>query len=316
LRKLLIVIGLLVLLPLLSGCDTLPSEKLPVTPGHLVMERMMLPAQFKKSNGSYYMANLDALVIRPDDNQAHPLAVINHGFEPINYGAVSVDEFQERAMEFARRGWVTVVFTRRGYGRSGGWFIEGARDLGKFSLIRAGETPAEDICEAIRLMAKKSYVDPSRVISVGISGGGYASIALTANPPPGLVAAINFAGGMGIADAASVPRFNESLTKAVATFGKTSRIPMLWIYAENDRTASPALARQLFSAFVGAGANAEFIAAPNFASYKNDGHYLFRYGIPVWTPYVDTFLQKQGLKLMDGLISVSNVRTVQENNKQ
>jgi len=308
LRKLLILIAFL---PLLSGCGTMTSDASPVAPGHLVMERITLPAQFENWDGSRYMVNLDALIVRPDDNQAHPLAVISHGYESINHGSMSLDEFQGRASEFARRGWVAVVFTRRGYGGSGGRFVEKVRDWSRPALVRAGQIPAEDIREAVRLMAQKTYVDASKVIAIGISGGGYATIALAANPPPGLVAAINFAGGEGTDDPAFVDRSNENLVKAAATFGKTARVPMLWIYAENDHIVSQAMGKQMFSAFTKAGGNAEFIAAPSFTTYKNEGHFLFRYGISVWAPYVDAFLEKQGLKLQDGLISVSNMRIVQ-----
>jgi len=311
LRKLLIFIALIALLPLLSSCDTITSDASPVVPGHLVMERITLPAQFENWNGSRYMVNLDALVVRPDDNQAHPLAVINHGYEPINHGSVSLDEFQGREIEFARRGWVAVAFTRRGYGGSGGRFVESVRDWNRSALVRAGQIPAEDIREAVRLMGQKSYVDASKVIAVGISGGGYATIALAANPPPGLVAAINFAGGVGFEDPALADRTNENLAKATAIFGKTARVPMLWIYAKNDHIAKQEMAKKMFAAFTEAGGNAEFIAVPSFTTYKNEGHFLFRYGISVWAPYVDTFLEKQGLKLMDGLIPVSNMRIVQ-----
>ena len=311
LRKLLIFIGCLTLFPLLSGCDTIEANASPVAPGHLVMERITLPAQFENWDGSRYMVNLDALVVRPDDNQAHPLAVINHGYEPINHGSVSLDEFQGRAIEFARRGWVAVAFTRRGYGGSGGRFVEHVRDWSRPALVRVGQIPAEDIREAVRLMGQKSYVDASKVIVIGISGGGYATIALAANPPPGLVAAINFAGGEGTDDPALTDRVHEMLAKAAATFGKTARVPMLWIYAENDHIATQAMAKQMFAAFTEAGGHAEFIAAPSFTTYKNEGHFLFRYGVSVWAPYVDAFLQKQGLKLMDGLIPVSNMRIVQ-----
>jgi len=316
LKKLLVFILWLALFPFLSGCDTIEANASPVAPGHLVMERITLPAQFENWDGSRYMVNLDALVVRPDDNQVHPLAVINHGYEPINHGSMSLDEFQGRAMEFARRGWVAVAFTRRGYGGSGGRFVEKIRDWSRPALVRVGQIPAEDIREAVRLMGQKSYVDASKVIAVGISGGGYATIALAANPPPGLVAAINFAGGEGTSAPTLTDRVQENLAKAAATFGKTARVPMLWIYAENDHIATQAMAKQMFAAFTKAGGNAEFIAAPSFTTYKNEGHFLFRYGISVWAPYVDAFLEKQGLKLMDGLIPVSNMRIVTQGDKQ
>jgi hypothetical protein len=40
-------------------------------------------------------------------------------------------------------------------------------------------------------------VDDTHVLAMGVSTGGFTSVALTAMAPPGLVAAINFAGGRG-----------------------------------------------------------------------------------------------------------------------
>ena len=72
------------------------------------------------------------------------------------------------------------------------------------------------------------------MIAVGHSAGGFASVALSADPPPGLVAAISFAGGRG-SRADDEVCSEDALVKAFATFGKTSRIPLLWVYAANDR---------------------------------------------------------------------------------
>jgi hypothetical protein len=132
------------------------------------------------------------------------------------------------------------------------------------------------------------------VIAVGVSAGGFATVALTADPPPGLVAAIGFAGGRGSSHKDEVCR-EDRLIDAFASFGKRSRTPMLWVYAQNDHFFGPKLAEQLKDAFVAGGGNVEFIAAPAFGS---DGHYLFsRDGIPIWTGFVDAFLAQHGLSL-------------------
>ncbi len=76
------------------------------------------------------------------------------------------------------------------------------------------------------------------MIAVGSSAGGFASIALSATAPPGLVAAISFAAGRGSRADDDVCD-EEALVRAMAAFGRTSRIPMLWIYAENDKFFRP-----------------------------------------------------------------------------
>jgi hypothetical protein len=129
------------------------------------------------------------------------------------------------------------------------------------------------------------------MIAVGSSAGGFASIALAASAPPGLVAAISFAGGRGSRADDDVCD-EDALVQAFAAFGRTSRIPMLWIYADNDKFFGPDLTRRIHAAFTGAGGRAQLIDAPAFG---DDGHTLFSRGIPLWTPMVDRFLREQNL---------------------
>lgn len=280
---------------------------MPVISPRLVQEKVMLPGLFRNADGSTYIASLEAIIIRPDDDQRHPLAVINHGYDPVRYRDIYVDELRSRAMEFARRGWVAVAFSRRGYGNSGGHFVEGVGGCNVASFIRAGLVPAADIREVIRLMAQAPYVDGSTVISVGVSGGGYATLALTSVPTPGLVAAINFAGVVRTVDPQKRLCYHNNLLKAVTLFGQRSRVPMLWVYAENDSVSPLVLGQQMYRVFSAAGGNAEFIAAPSFGE---EGHLLFKEGFSIWTPYLDAFLRRHGLQQGTALMSLDNVRTV------
>ena len=299
------MLGLIAMSPMSAVCETPASQKLSVAAGHLVIEHMKLPAQFKNADGSSYSAKLDAMVIRPDDNQKHPLMTMTHSYDPIDPRCIFADEFQDRAVEFARRGWVVVAFSRRGYGLSDGPFVEVRHGCNESSFILAGQVPAADIREVIRLMGQRPYVDASKVVSVGFARGGYATLALAAEPPPGLAAVINFSGALSLNEDCS-PQY---IYDAVATFGKSARIPTLWIYSSNDNAIPLSQAKQWHTAYVKAGGNAEFIAAPAFGT---NGHNLFRYGIPIWTPYVDSFLQKQGLTPMHGLLPVSSMREIND----
>jgi dienelactone hydrolase len=259
----------------------------PVAAAGLVEEDVSLPVSFGGRHGGTLA--LEALIVRPDDNQRHPLAVISHG-APRNAedrAGMHARAQIAKAREFARRGWATVVVMRRGYGQSEGEYVESSGRCDSPDYVTSGLTSAEDIRQTIAAMAAKPYVDASKVISVGQSAGGFATVALTANPPPGLVAAISFAGGRGSTkpDTVCTP---ERLIAAFATFGKTSRIPMLWVYTDNDHFFGPRLAHRFHDAFTGAGGQARFIAASDFGE---DGHMLFSTaGIPIWTPYVEDFL--------------------------
>ena len=132
------------------------------------------------------------------------------------------------------------------------------------------------------------------MIAVGVSAGGFATVALSADPPAGLVAAISFAGGRGSLESDEVCQ-GSRLIEAFRVFGKHSRVPMLWVYAVNDHFFGPNLAQQFLAAFAAGGGIVDFIAAPAFGS---DGHGLFSPGgIPVWTGYVDAFLKDHNLAM-------------------
>jgi dienelactone hydrolase len=241
---------------------------------------------------------LEALVVRPDDGARHPLAVLSHG-APREAGKRPDMHPRSRiaeAREFARRGWVAVVAMRRGYGLSEGDYAESSGRCDSPDYERAGRASAEDIRAVIAAMAARPYVDASTVLGVGQSAGGLATVALTADPPPGLVAAINFAGGRG-SSAPDQVCSADRLVAAFGVFGRSSRVPMLWVYADNDHYFGPALAQRFHAAFTAAGGQARFVAAPAF---RDDGHGLFsKDGIPLWTRTVDDFLAERRLTQID-----------------
>jgi len=247
-------------------------------------------------------AGLEALLIRPSGAQRYPLALISHGAssdaqvrqEMSPYG------FYRQAIEFARRGFAALVVMRRGYGGSPGSYAEGYSCCEAGTYLRAANDSADDLRAAIAAMKTRNDVTTQGMIAVGVSGGGLASIALTMNPPPGLAAAISFAGGLLRARrAADDPRSagdEAGLVEAFRTLGAASRAPMLWVYAANDSYFRPDLAHKLVAAFTTEGGRAKLIDAPSFG---NDGHLLFSAGTAMWPKMVDDFLREQNLGTRD-----------------
>ncbi|HYD64671.1 alpha/beta hydrolase family protein [Azospirillum sp.] len=244
--------------------------------------------------GAPVNVSFEAVVVRPDGPGRHPLVILNHGAprDAAERPGMSPTGMVPQAREFARRGWVAVAFMRRGYGGTGGDYVESSGPCKQPDYVTSGKRGAEDIRAVIAHMVREPYVDGSRVLSVGRSAGGLATVALTADPPPGLVAAISFAGGRGSQREDEVCAEHE-LVAAFRTFGRTSRVPMLWVYSENDHFFGPRLARQFHEAFTAAGGKAAFIMADAFGT---DGHSLFsNAGTPIWSAYVDRFLAERGL---------------------
>jgi dienelactone hydrolase len=260
-----------------------------------IREEIRVPLPAAGSQG------LEALLVRSNEPGRYPLALITHGSprSPTDRPRMSPLAMLPQAVEFARRGWAAVVLMRRGYGSSGGGWAEDYCACAHPSCVAAGAASATDLNAAIASLGSRPDIDTSRVIGVGVSAGGFATVALAADPRPGLVAAINFAGGRGSLRDDDVCRVDR-LVDAYRFFGKRARIPMLWVYAENDHFFGPQLAKKFKEAFTGGGANVEFIGAPAFGS---DGHDLFSpAGISVWSGFVDAFLQRQGLVMRATLL--------------
>jgi dienelactone hydrolase len=247
---------------------------------------------------------LEAMVVRPDDRLPHPLVVLNHGSPRSADDRPTMTPFGlwAQAVAFARRGWVAVAFLRRGYGRSGGEWAESYGPCSNPDYATAGRAGASDIAAVAKFMMAEPYVGKGKWISVGHSAGAFATVALTADPPPGLAAAISFAPGRGSSGPDAVCG-EKQLVSAFAEYGRTSRLPLLWVSAQNDHFFGPLLVPRLTGAFSAAGGNLTYIKAPPFGS---DGHQLFSAanGVPVWSPIVDRFLASNNLVFRDHLIEI------------
>jgi dienelactone hydrolase len=254
-------------------------------------EQMRIPMAAAGERG------LEALFFKPDLPGRLPLVLLNHGSPrgAEDRPGMAPQALERQALEFARRGFAVVVVMRRGFGDSGGGFAETPGPCANANFTKSAAAAVADLRATIAHLTQRPDIDATRIISVGVSAGGFASVALSAENPPGLVAAINFAGGRGSPkdDEVCSP---DRLVDAFATFGKSSRAPTLWVYSENDRYFGPEIAQRFYQAFAKGGGKAEFIKAPPF---DRDGHALFGGNIPGWTPYVDGFLKEQNLVLRD-----------------
>jgi len=241
---------------------------------------------------------LEAMLIRPPGTGRYPLALLSHG-APRDAAAradMTPNGLYAQAVTLARRGFAALVVMRRGYGTSGGGYAENSGPCDRRNYMIAAKSSAADLRAAVDAMDRRADLTTQGMIAAGVSAGGFASIALSADPPPGLAAVINFAGGRGSRADHNVCD-EAALVRAFATMGKTSRIPMLWVYAGNDKFFGPDLARRMHAAFTAAGGRAQFIAAPAFG---RDGHGLFSAtGAPVWTPLLDGFLREKNLGSRD-----------------
>ena len=247
-----------------------------------------------------------AYLVRPVGDGPFPLVIMNHGvsLDPEDRSFFPLVEFRDAAKWFAKRGYLVVAPVGTGYGASAidipehglyGPFFSKVGKCSNPNFRSPGFAVAQVDLWIIDYMAAEKRIIPTGVIVVGQSAGGWASIALSSLNPPQVKAIIIFAAGRG-GRVDGQPNNNcapHKLVEATAEFGRTSRVPMLWIYIENDTFFGPALSKRMHEAFTAAGGKAEYHLVPPFGS---DGHFFIGSpdAIPIWSPLVTKFLDEQG----------------------
>jgi dienelactone hydrolase len=238
---------------------------------------------------------MHATVLRPPGAGSFPLMVMNHGSTQSAERRIEMPlpTYHALSMWFVQHGYVVVLPMRPGHGETGGRYLEDQKGCDDADYQTAGQATAVSIEAAITYMTRQPFVRRNGVVVVGQSAGGWGALALASQNPSGLRAVINFAGGRG---GRSYDRPNnncapERLLEAARAFGSTSRIPTLWIYAENDSYFAPRLSRGLAEAFRTAGGRVDYQLLPAFG---NDGHFLAESDASetLWSPVLQQFLDR------------------------
>jgi dienelactone hydrolase len=245
-----------------------------------------------------------AYVVHPASKGPFPLVIMNHGvaMDPTERSFFPLVEFRAAAFWFARRGYFVVAPAGPGYGGVGldiperGIHSVFFQKIGKCSnpnFRDAGLAVAAIDLGTIKYLSGRNDVVTNDVIVVGQSAGGWGSIALASQNPSMIKAVIVFAAGRG-GRVDGKPNNNcnpDRLVEATAEFGRTARLPMLWIYTRNDTYFGPDLSRRMHEAFVGAGGSAEYHLLGPFG---NEGHGLIDApeGVAIWSPLVSQFLDR------------------------
>lgn len=254
----------------------------------LIREELRIPSS---TNGG--TVQLVALALRLAATEPLPLALVNHGSPRGAAGRRTMNpaQYEAQLRSFAARGYAAVAVMRRGYGASGGAWIEGFNSCADPDFVSGARRSANDMRDAIAYLQTLPWVDRARVVAIGQSAGGIGVVALGAAPPEGLRATVNFAGGLGVRGPDDLCD-EDRLVAAFGTFGRGAGVPSLWIYAENDPFFRPELARRFERAYSAAGGRATLVVVPPSGA---DGHGYFVRGLHDWPTRVFPFLRRLGL---------------------
>ena len=139
--------------------------------------------------GGVQRLTLEATLYRPSGPGPFPLVVLSHGTsrnprerlgERLRYDAQS--------WKFVSMGFAVVIPMRRGYGHSGGDYAEGEGLCDHSHFYAAGLQFAPDLRATVEYVSALPGIDPQRLVLVGHSSGGFASLILASQV---------FAGGTG-----------------------------------------------------------------------------------------------------------------------
>jgi dienelactone hydrolase len=237
---------------------------------------------------------------RPPGAGRHPLVVFNHG-RPA--GLTQLREMGRQrylavARFFAAQGFVVMVPTRVGYGETADGFDPDAYggSCARVDLRSREESLRQQVLATLEYAKSQWFVDASNWLVAGHSVGGFTAITVANRPPPGLLGAINFAGGYG---GDPVNRKGQSCSPQVweATLrreGLPARPPSLWIYWRNDNYFGAEVPRRWFEAFEAGGGLGRFVQLQDI---PGDGHGGVNRDFSNWVPPTLAFLRTLPLQL-------------------
>lgn len=261
-----------------------------------VEEALRVPVRFTTLRGEPVEQPVEVLFYRDDARTGPaPLVVISHGRSPDAKArqALGRASYPKVVPFFLERGFVVAVPTRVGYGRTGGPDLEDSGPCDHRDFAPAYDAAARQVQAVVEHLRGRPDVRPDQTLLVGQSFGGVTTLSLAASNLAGVQAGINFAGGGGgnPRTRPGQPCGPDRMEAMLREYGRDARVPVLWVYAENDRYFGAELPRRWFAAYAEGGAPAEF---QQYGPHGSDGHALFAHWPGVWHARVDAFLSRHG----------------------
>jgi dienelactone hydrolase len=277
-----------VMIPADSNVPTLPTVTVPhtISSGSSPSDAASGSVVLRKASGNPSVM-LETTIFKPAGTGPFPILILNHGKSLGNPHLQERARFLVISKEFVKRGYAVVIPMRTGFGKSTGDYIEE-----ECNMTENGKIQAHDLQSVLDYTLRQSWADKNRIIIAGQSYGGLTTMAFGTRNFPGVKGLINFAGGL--RTSGDDCDWRTSLVEAFANYGRTTHVPSIWFYGENDSYFNPAQASQMYDAYVNAGGNAKLVA---FGAFKKDAHSMSssRDGVKIWWPEVEIFLQQIGM---------------------
>lgn len=254
-----------------------------------------LPVTVKDMYGREETRQIPLTTFRPPGDGPFPLVVMNHGRAVTDRRALQGRQrFEPLARYLVSKGFAVFLPTRVGYGDTYGDFDpESTGNCDQMRAQPAALAASDQVLATVQYARTLPWVDTSRWVVVGQSVGGFTTMAVTSRNPPGLVAAINFAGGTGGNPETRTgnPCSPTVLARLWQGQAATAKLPMLWIYWLNDLYWGAEWPRRWAQAWTDGGGTVEFHQLPATGA---DGHAGLLQDMDHWVPLVEAHLAKAG----------------------
>jgi dienelactone hydrolase len=224
--------------------------------------------------------NLQATLYRSARPGRQPVVIFNHGSTGLGETPAStIDRGWSETSVFRALGFTVVVPMRKGRGLSDGPFTEEAASVSQEVQLSSA---VEDLDATVEYLRSQPYVDPSRIVVAGQSRGGILSVVYAGRNPEKIVGVVNFAGGWW---GERMPTAEFNITE-FREAGHTSRVPMLWLYADNDSYYSLPYIEKAFAEFTSAGGKGRLFVEQHL---EGNGHFLIAWP-DKWRDAVSSYL--------------------------
>ncbi len=235
-----------------------------------------------------FTIHLETTVFKPDGDGPFPLVIINHGKNPGNAHTQARARPLAQVRQFVERGYAVAIPMRSGFANSGGSLVDT-----HCAEESNGDMQAEDVAAALDYLTQLPYIDAHKIVVMGQSHGGLATIAFGPLNYPGVLGLVNFAGGLRYEDCTG---WQNNLIRAFGSYGARTKIPSLWFYGDNDSYWPVPLPQQMYERYNADGGHARMVAFGIFLS--GDAHSMFgsNAGFKIWIPEVAKFFTELGLK--------------------
>jgi dienelactone hydrolase len=256
----------------------------------IIQKSITIPIKLNLQDGKVHSQEIETVIWTDSSKNNTSTVILGHGFPGKSlsnyYWITTHSDVARRIVELG----FNVVFPIR-VGQGKGPLVEKSACEGHNYKI-GFDYIADQYEQVIDFIKNENIIKSEKILVIGISSGGGGVIALGSRNNPNIFALINFLGGNGGGLGNGNPCEQEQLNHVLGSYGKTSRQPMLWLYAFNDRWWGKDLPVKWHRSFIENGGNAHFIMTE---SKTFEGHLMIHRSPEVWVPILKDFLDANHL---------------------